>query len=67
LVKQPTGGEVRGFTLALVLNWSLPALHSSNLLAGLGLSFFFKIYLFYVYEYPVAIRMVVNLHVVVGN
>jgi hypothetical protein len=28
---------------------------------------FFKIYLFYVYEYTVAVQMVVSLHVVVGN
>ena len=26
-----------------------------------------KIYLFYVYEYTVAVQMVVSLHVVVGN
>jgi hypothetical protein len=29
--------------------------------------FFFKIYLFYVCEYTVAVQMVVSLHVVVGN
>jgi hypothetical protein len=29
--------------------------------------FFFKIYLFYVYEYTVAVQMVVSLHLVVGN
>jgi hypothetical protein len=29
--------------------------------------FFFKIYLFYVYEYTVTVQMVVSLHVVVGN
>jgi hypothetical protein len=28
---------------------------------------FLKIYLFCVYEYTVAVQMVVNLHVVVGN
>jgi hypothetical protein len=28
---------------------------------------FFKIYLFYVYEYIVAVQMVVSFHVVVGN
>jgi hypothetical protein len=32
-----------------------------------GSSFFLKIYLFYVYEYTVAVEMVVSLHVVVGN
>jgi hypothetical protein len=29
--------------------------------------FFLKLCLFYVYEYTVAVQMVVNLHVVVGN
>ena len=29
--------------------------------------FFLKIDLFYVYEYTVAVRMVVSLHVIVGN
>ena len=28
---------------------------------------FLKIYLFYVYEYTVAVQMVVSLHVVAGN
>jgi hypothetical protein len=37
--------------------------------ARLGQLFFFKIYLFYVCEYTVAVQMVVSLHVVVvvGN
>jgi hypothetical protein len=29
--------------------------------------FFFKVYIFYVYEYTVAVQMVVSLHMVVGN
>ena len=37
-------------------------------LAFLSFFFFFKIYfLFYVCEYTVAVQIVVNLHVVVGN
>jgi hypothetical protein len=31
------------------------------------LNFFKKIYLFYVYEYTVAVQMVVSHHVVAGN
>jgi hypothetical protein len=36
--------------------------HSEN-----SIFFFFKIYLFYVYEYTVAVQMVVSHHVVAGN
>jgi hypothetical protein len=35
--------------------------------AILFLKIYLSIYLFYVYEYTVAVQMVVSLHVVVGN